>query len=191
MAAVAQTLTGAFSGQNINWDNIDWPTVCGEVRRMQMRIAKAIRENRFGKAKALQRLLNTSFYAKLVAVKRVTENKGSKTAGVDGITWKTPKQKIEAVYSLKRRGYQTLPLRRIYIPKRNGKLRPLSIPVMTCRAQQALHLLGLEPISETLADPNSYGFRPKRSTADAIEQCFIVLAPKRSAKVSRRISTCL
>jgi RNA-directed DNA polymerase len=166
----------------MNWDNINWPTVYKEVRRMQMRIAKAIRENRFGKAKALQRLLTTSLHAKLLAVKRVTENKGSKTAGVDGVIWKTPKQKMKAVHSLKRRGYQTLPLRRIYIPKRDGKLRPLSIPVMMCRAQQALHLLGLEPISETLADSNSYGFRPKRSTADAIEQCFTVLAQKASGQ---------
>lgn len=182
MTAVVQTLTGASSGHSMNWDNIDWPTVYKEVRRMQMRIAKAIRENRFGKAKALQRLLTTSFYAKLLAVKRVTENTGSKTAGVDQVTWKTPKQKMKAVHTLKRRGYQTLPLRRIYIPKRNGKLRPLSIPVMACRAQQALHLLGLEPVAETLADPNSYGFRPKRSTADAIEQCFKTLCRKTSAR---------
>src|SRR4051795_6388346 len=103
MTAMAKPLTGASSGQNINWDNIDWPTVYKEVRRMQMRIAKAIRENRFGKAKALQRLLTTSIYAKLLAVKRVTENKGSKTAGVDQVTWNTPKQKMKAVHSLKRK----------------------------------------------------------------------------------------
>lgn len=178
MAAMAQPLTGASSGQSINWQTLDWDLVYNQVRRMQMRIAKAIRENRFGKAKALQRLLSTSFYAKLLAVKRVTENKGSKTAGVDQVTWKTPKQKVKAVHSLKRRGYQTLPLRRVYIPKRNGKKRPLSIPSMKCRAMQALHLLGLEPVAETMADPNSYGFRPKHSTADAIEQCFKLLARK-------------
>src|SRR5690606_8545761 len=91
-------------------------------------------------------------------------------------------QKMNAVRSLKRRGYKTRPLRRVYIPKRNGKSRPLSIPVMACRAQQALYLLGLEPISETLADSNAYGFRPRRSTADAIEQCFNALAKKHSAQ---------
>jgi len=178
MAAMAETLTGASFGQSLIWDNINWTKVTAQVRRMQMRIAKAIRENRFGKAKALQRLLSSSFYAKLLAVKRVTENRGSKTAGVDNVIWKTPIAKMKAVYTLKRRDYKTLALRRIYIPKRNGKKRPLSIPAMKCRAMQALHLLGLEPIAETLADPNSYGFRPKRSTADAIEQCFKALAKK-------------
>ncbi len=167
-----KTMTGAPSTKKSDWDSIDWSKVKSQVKRMQMRIAKAIREKRVGKAKALQRLLSSSFYTKLLAVKRVTENKGGKTAGVDKVIWKTPGQKIRAVQSLKRRSYETQPLRRVYIPKRNGKLRPLSIPTIKCRAMQALYLLGLEPIAETLADPNSYGFRPKRSTADAIEQCF-------------------
>src|SRR5260370_35404373 len=68
------------------------------------------------------------------------------------------------------------------IPKKNGKLRPLGIPVMRCRAMQALHLLALEPIAETTADANSYGFRPARATADAGEQCFNALAKKASAQ---------
>ena len=175
MTAMIESLTGASFDQSRDWDNIDWLKVTNEVKRMQMRIAKAIRENRYGKVKSLQRLLSSSFYAKLLAVKRVTENRGSKTPGVDGVTWKTPKQKIIATLDLSKKGYKTLPLRRIYIPKRNGKKRPLSIPSIKCRAMQALYLLGLEPIAEMWADPNSYGFRPKRSTADAIEQCFKVL----------------
>jgi RNA-directed DNA polymerase len=134
------------------------------------------------KTKALQRILTHSFFAKLLAVKRVVQNQGAKTPGVDNVIWNTSDQKIQAALSLKRRGYQTQPLKRIYIPKKQkGKLRPLSIPVMLCRAQQALHLLSLEPLAELKADKNAYGFRPLRSAADAIEQCFKSLAQKSSA----------
>lgn len=179
MTAVA-TLTGASA--TWKWESVNWTTVSKQVLRLQMRIAKAIREKRYGKAKALQWLLTHSFHAKLLAVKRVVQNKGGKTAGVDGVVWKSSKQKMEAVAKLRSRGCQPRPLRRIYIPKRNGKQRPLSIPCMIDRSHQALHLLGLEPVSETLADKNAYGFRPKRSCADAIEQCFKILARKGSSK---------
>src|SRR5207249_6716417 len=121
-------------------------------------------------------LLTHSSSAKLLAVRRVVRNSGRHTAGVDGVLWRTSGQKLRAARSLERRGYCPKPLRRIYIPKQNGTLRPLGIPTMFDRAQQALYLLALEPLAETLADHNAYGFRPKRSTADAIEQCFTVLA---------------
>jgi RNA-directed DNA polymerase len=182
MTTSATSVIGASSAYMMRWNAINWQTVKSHVRRLQMRIAKAIREKRYGKAKALQWLLTHSFYAKLLAVKRTTGNRGGKTAGVDGIVWKTSQQKMQAAKSLKRRGYRSQPLRRVYIPKKSGKLRPLGIPVMKCRAMQALHLLALEPVAEMLVDKNAYGFRPMRSTADAIEQCFIALARKHSSQ---------
>ena len=127
-------------------------------------------------------MLTCSFSGKALAVKRVTENQGKRTPGVDNVSWNTPAAKFKATASLCRRGYRPLPLRRIYIPKANGKLRPLGIPTMKDRAMQALHLQALEPIAETTADPNSYGFRPKRSTADALQQCFNTLGRGCSAQ---------
>ena len=100
------------------WEELPWSKIKKQVFRLQMRIAKAAREGKTSKVKALQRILTCSFYAKTLAVKRVTSNKGAKTPGVDGILWRTNLQKIQAVLSLKRRGYHPLPLRRIYIPKR-------------------------------------------------------------------------
>jgi RNA-directed DNA polymerase len=113
-------------------------------------------------------------------VQRVTNNDGRKTPGVDGCIWDTPEKKARALRALRQRGYRARPLRRVYIPKNDGthRQRPLSIPTMDDRAMQALYLLALDPIAETLGDPNSYGFRTQRSTADAIEQCFNVLARK-------------
>ena len=137
-----------------------------------MRIVKAQRAGHYNKVKSLQWLLTHSFYAKAMAVKRVTSNQGKKTPGVDHELWLTPQAKLNAVDRLKRRGYQPSPLRRIYIPKKNGKMRPLSIPTMKDRAMQTLYNYALQPIAETTADPNSYGFRIGRGTHDAIEQCF-------------------
>lgn len=183
MMAMVKPLASASSARPEQWEEISWPKVQALVFKLQMRIAKAIRNGHRSKAKALQRILTTSYYAKLLAVKRVTKNTGSKTPGVDGVVWKMPEQKLQAAHSLKRRGYKPLPLKRIYIPKQNSKkLRPLSIPTMYDRAQQALHLLGLEPIAEVLADHNAYGFRPRRAAGDAIEQCFNNLAKKTSAQ---------
>ena len=177
----AISITGAAPANN-PWFTLTWKPMEKLVNRMQMRIAKAARAGRRGKVKALQWLLAHSFYAKLLAVKRVTTNKGKNTAGVDGEIWRTERQKMQGALSLTRKGYKTLPLRRIYIPKANGKERPLSIPVMKDRAMQALYLMCLEPVAEMQLDKNAYGFRPKRSTADAIEQCFKALTKKYSAK---------
>ena len=174
--------TLACAPLDMTWNGISWIDVQRQVRRLQARIVKATQVGKHGKVKALQWLLTHSFSGKALAVKRVTENKGRNTPGVDKIIWKTPEAKINAIASMKRRGYSPLPLRRVLIPKKNGKTRPLGIPVMKCRAMQALYLLALEPIAETTADLNSYGFRPERSTADAGKQCFNSLAQKTSAE---------
>jgi RNA-directed DNA polymerase len=172
--------TCAFSGKATLWEQVNWTRGERNARRLQARIVKATREGCPGKVKALQRLLTCSFSGKALAVKRVTENQGRRTPGVDSVCWTTPAARLNAIGSLQRRGYRPQPLRRVYIPKANGKQRPLGIPTMKDRAMQALYLLALEPVAETTADPNSYGFRPERSTADALQQCFNVLCRKNS-----------
>src|SRR6266704_1122567 len=167
---------GAVSGEAKECYAIDWQTIHRNVRRLQVRIAQATKEGRWGKVRALQRFLTHSYSGKVLAVRRVTENDGKKTPGVDRVIWDTPEKKTWAVHELQRRGYQPQPLRRVYIPKSDGKTkRPLGIPTMIDRAMQALHLLALDPVAETKADRNSYGFRQQRSCADAIEQCFNAL----------------
>lgn len=165
-----------------NWNSIDWNKANRYVKNLQMRIVKAWQEGKYNKVKSLQYLLTNSFYVKALAIKRVTENKGKKTAGVDGELWLTPEAKFKAISKLKRRGYKAQPTKRVYILKNNGKKRPLSIPTMTDRAMQTLYKFALDPIAETTADPNSYGFRAKRCTQDAIEQCFTSLNKGKSAK---------
>lgn len=165
-----------------NWDSIDWKKAAAYVKKLQMRIAKAQKEGRHNKVKALQWTLTHSFYAKALAIKRVTENRGKKTPGVDKILWTTKKEKWEAITTLKRHGYRPLPLRRVYLRKPNGKLRPLGIPTMTDRAMQTLYKFALEPVAETTGDPNSYGFRMGRCTQDAAVQCAAILARKDRAQ---------
>ena len=167
---------GAVSREAAEWYAINWQVINRNVRRLQVRIVQATKESRWGKVRALQRLLTHSYSGKVLAVRRVTENDGKKTPGVDQEIWDTPEKKTQAVHALKRRGYQSQPLRRVHIPKSDGKtMRPLGIPTMKDRAQQALYLLALAPVVETTADKNSYGFRQQRSCADAMVQCFLAL----------------
>lgn len=165
-----------------HWHEIDWRKCHEKVRTMQARIVKATQAGNWRKVKSLQWLLTHSFSAKALSVKRVTENQGKRTSGVDGKLWDTPEAKLNAILSLKRCGYKPSPLKRVLIPKANGKQRPLGIPTMQDRAMQALYLLALEPVAETVADENSYGFRQERSTADAQEHCFNLLAKRQSAR---------
>lgn len=173
----------ASSHEPPDWHAIDWRRVERNVRTTQKQIAKATRERNWRRVKALQRSLTHSFAARALAVRRVTENQGKRTPGVDGELWDEPGQKWLAISRLKhQRGYRPRPLKRVYIPKSNGKKRPLGIPTMLDRAMQALHLLGLEPVAESTSDPNSYGFRINRSTADAMGQLFVCLSHKASAQ---------
>jgi len=179
-----EMVAGAASHDDLDWHSIDWQKAHETVRRLQARIVKATQEGRWGKVKALQHLLTHSFSGKALAVKRVTENEGKRTPGVDGEIWDTPQKKASAIRTMRQHGYRPLPLRRIYIPKKHDKTkkRPLSIPTMKDRAMQALYLLALDPVAETTADLNSYGFRKERRCADAIEHCFNTLAPKHMAQ---------
>src|SRR6266404_1553756 len=121
---------GATTDMPLPWHQINWRQAERNVRRLQARIAQATQAGKWGRVKALQRLLTHSLSGKALAVRRVTENTGKRTPGVDGETWKTPEQKTTALYPLQQRGYHPRPLRRIYIPKSNGAQRPLSIPMV-------------------------------------------------------------
>lgn len=158
------------------WHQIDWYAANRNVRRLQARIVKATQAGRWNRVRALQHLLTHSFSGKALAVRRVTENQGRRTPGIDRTLWSSPGQKASAIHDLQRRGYRPQPLRRVYIPKSNGQMRPLGIPTMKDRPMQALYLMALSPVAETTGDRSSYGFRPERSAADAMAQCFQVLA---------------
>lgn len=181
MSFASRRMVHSSTAKQTTWRSIDWKTARREVRRLQMRIAKAVQEGKHGKVKSLQWILTHSFYAKALAVKRVTSNKGKNTPGVDGVVWKDARAKMQAVLSLRQHGYKAQPLRRTYIPKKNGKKRPLSIPTMHDRAMQALYKLALAPFAETTADRNSYGFREGRSCADAVAAAFNALSKPNSA----------
>ena len=142
------------------WKSIDWKKAEAEVNRLQARIAKATQEKKWNTVKRLQYLLTHSYYAKVLAVRKVTTNKGKNTPGVDKELWNTPADKMCGVLTLMDTGYKAKPLRRVYIEKKGKKAkRPLGIPCMYDRAMQALYALALDPVSETTADPKSFGFR--------------------------------
>jgi RNA-directed DNA polymerase len=164
------------------WNTIVWQKVIKVVTRLQARIVKAVQSGDKKKIRDLMRLLARSKAAKLMAVRRVTSNRGKRTAGVDNVKLNTPAKKWQAAQQLNLKDYESKPLRRIYIPKKNGKKRPLGIPTMGDRCEQALEHLALDPAAETRADNCSYGFRKKRSAHDAIEACHNALRLKGSPK---------
>ena len=163
------------------WNNIDWKKAQKHVNRIQVRITKAVKECKWYLVKSLQYLLTHSYYAKLLATLNVTQNKGKRTAGIDGETWSSPEAKMKAALALTDVGYKAKPLRRVFIEKYgSNKKRPLGIPTMCDRAIQSLYAMALDPIAEATGDRTSFGFRKFRSTHDACEQIFICLSRKYS-----------
>lgn len=165
----------------IAWNDINWKQAELKVQKIQARIVKAVKEKRWRKVRSLQGMLTRSLSAKQLAVRNVTENQGKSTPGIDGEVWSSPQIKAEQVYKLQWKGYKARPLKRVYIPKANGRMRSFGIPTLYDRAMQSLQKMGLEPIAETLGDRHSYGFRPIRRAADAIGYIICITSKKTSA----------
>ena len=173
------------------WASINWAKVHRKVFKLQKAIYAAVKSGQKAKARRLQRLLQKSWYARLLAVRKVTQdNQGKKTAGVDGIKSVQPKDRFHLAYELTKR-HKAQSLRRVWIPKpgRTEK-RPLGIPTMYDRAMQALVKLGLEPYWEAQFESESYGFRPGRSAKDAIDAIFKKCLVKPQYVLDADISKC-
>lgn len=163
------------------WNKIDWNKAQKHVNRLQVRITKAVKEGKWNLVKRLQYLITHSYYARLLATKNVSQNKGKRTAGIDGETWSSPEAKMKAALALTDKKYNAKPLRRVYIEKYgSNKKRPLGIPTMYDRAMQSLYALALNPIAEATGDRTSFGFRKFRSTHDACNQVFNCMCHKNS-----------
>jgi RNA-directed DNA polymerase len=175
--------TGLTNSELSNqWKSINWSAVNQTVNNLQSRLARAAKNCNWFKARKLIRLLTSSHHAKLLAVKTVTENKGGKTSGIDGIIWTSAADKMKAAYSVTGKGYKAKSLKRMYIPKRNGKMRPLSIPTMYDRAMQTLYALAMSPIEVSTGDLASFGFRKFRSAKDAYAYMHTCLSRRHSAE---------
>lgn len=178
-----------------SWRNLPWRKLEQHVYRIQKRIFRANQRGNTRAVHTLQKLLMKSRAARLLAVRRVTQdNQGKKTAGVDGVKAVPPNQRlviVERIHPKQWRHMKSYPVRRVYIPKPGkAEKRPLGIPVMETRAHQALVKMALEPEWEARFEANSYGFRPGRSCHDAIQAIFLAICKKPKYVLDADIKGC-
>jgi len=173
------------------WDTIPWKRIQRKVFKLQKRIYRASSRGDVRTVRKLQRLLMKSQSAKLLAVRKVTQdNQGKKTAGVDGVKSLSETQRLILSNNLTL-GQKTKPVRRVWIPKPGTEeKRPLGIPTLYDRALQSLVQLALEPEWEAHFEPNSYGFRPGRSSQDTIEAIFKAIGQKAKYVLDADIAKC-
>jgi RNA-directed DNA polymerase len=166
------------------WQYVDWHTANRMVRNLRQRIFAATRAGEWKKVHSLQKLLMRSYSNRLVSVRRVTQvNPGRHTPGVDKVVIKTPEARGRLVDLLQHsQPWRARPVRRVYLPKANGKLRPLGIPVVIDRCIQAMVKNALEPSWEARVEGSSYGFRPGRGCHDAIGKIYGLARPNKRKK---------
>ncbi|WP_371803591.1 group II intron reverse transcriptase/maturase [Candidatus Lokiarchaeum ossiferum] len=173
---------------HIKWDEINWKFHYKHVRRIQDRIFRKSQNKEWKKVKNLQKLLVKSHSTRLIAIRTETQkNQGRKTSGIDGLIYLTHssrEQLYQEISQINSFNHRCDPVKRIYIPKTNGKTRPLEIPTIRDRVMQTIVKMTLEPEWEAKFEPNSYGFRPGRRTQDAIKQIWDVIRERKGKQTS-------